>query len=403
MISSTIAVRYTLYDCLHMKLTVFVALDTHSQALEARVVRAVLKIVILGGVSGVIFSTVPEVAISDVVLIILTQTVFTLEYMLRLWIAPAIVEPLSSSALRARLRWVFSPIGLVDSAAILPIPIALLFHVEPSQATLFGVLWVFKLARYSPGLSVLGRVLQQEWEPLSSVLFAFLVVLLCSSVLMNVIEGSKQPQFFGSIPKSLWWSITTLTTTGYGDVIPSTAFGRVLGSIVMVCGISVFALLSGIIATGFAQEMKRMGFLRTWDLVAHVPIFHDAGPSIIAEVARRLKRRDASAGTVIIRKGDPGDCMYFIVSGEVCVQIEQKPLTLPEGAFFGEIALITGGRRTATAVALKHCTLLKLDIADFREIAAHHPELTEAIRSEAKRRIRELTVHVAPRHDTNPD
>src|SRR5213079_1451267 len=111
-----------------------------------------------------------------------------------------------------------------------------------------------------------------------------------------LIERGSQPQVFSSIPAALWWAIVTLTTTGYGDVTPLTPLGRMLAGIVMVSGILVFALWAGILATGFAEETRRREFLRTWDLVAKVPFFHDVGAAVIADVARLLRPRDYPAG-----------------------------------------------------------------------------------------------------------
>ena len=92
------------------------------------------------------------------------------------------------------------------------------------------------------------------------------------------------------------------------------SLGRMLAGIVMVSGILVFALWAGILATGYAEETRRREFLRTWDLVAKVPFFHKIGASVIADVARLLRPREYPAGAVIVRRGEPGDCMYFVAS-----------------------------------------------------------------------------------------
>ena len=97
--------------------------------------------------------------------------------------------------------------------------------------------------------------------------------------------------------------------------------------------------------------MRRHDFLRTWDLVAKVPYFEKLEAITIAEVVHLLKPIEFAAGTVVVRRGAPGDCMYFIVEGEVEIQVKPEPVLLAAGSFFGEIALITGGPRTATAVA----------------------------------------------------
>jgi voltage-gated potassium channel len=159
-----------------------------------------------------------------------------------------------------------------------------------------------------------------------------------------------------------------------------------LAGVVMIGGIACFALWAGILATGFAQEVRRQSFLETWGLVARVPLFRDAGASTIADVTRLLRRRDVQRGQEIIRKGDPGDCMYFVVGGEVEIRVEPGPVRLGAGGFFGEMALVTGEPRMATVAALSPSTLLVLDVADFLGMASSHPDLLRAIEDEAGRR-----------------
>ncbi len=179
----------------------------------------------------------------------------------------------------------------------------------------------------------------------------------------------------------------TLTTTGYGDVTPITPLGRILAGFVMVSGILVFALWAGILATGYAEELRRREFLRTWDLVAKVPFFHSVGASVIADVARLLRARDYPARAAIMRRGERGDCMYFIASGEVEVRLPPGTVRLAPGEFFGEIALLTGEPRNATVVAVQPCTLLTLDIVDFRQLLGRQPELARVVSEEAARRL----------------
>src|SRR5436853_4325543 len=186
---------------------------------------------------------------------------------------------------------------------------------------------------------------------------------------------------------ALWWGIVAITTTGSGYIVPHTIAGRALSGIVMVGGILIFALWTGIIVNGYAEELRRREFLRTWELVARVPFFHHIGASLIAEVSRLLRPHDFPAGSVIMRRGEPGDCMYFVVQGEYEVQLQTDSLRLGAGHFFGELALLTGDPRNATVVATQDCTLLVLDIVDFHELLARQPELARIIREEARKRL----------------
>jgi voltage-gated potassium channel len=309
---------------------------------------------------------------------------FFLEYWLRLAAAPGAPGALQRGRWRPRLAWAMSLGGVVDLVGALPGVLDLVF--SPRYASLFGFVWVFKLVRYTPGLAGLGRVVSHARHALLAVLLVFCIILLLAASLAYLLEREVQPEHFGSVPRALWWAIVTLTTTGYGDVIPMTPSGRVLSGFVMVAGVLVFALWAGILATGFTEETRRREFLRTWDLVATVPFFHDIGAAVIAEVARLLRPHDYPAGTVVMRRGDPGDCMYFIASGEVEIRVGAAPVRLGPGAFFGEVALLTGDPRNATVVATRRSTLLALDIVDFRGLLARQPDLARIIGDAAGRR-----------------
>jgi voltage-gated potassium channel len=308
---------------------------------------------------------------------------FIAEYLLRLIAAPAKPGHEHLPPWRARALWAVSPGGIFDLVCALP---GVLFMTERSWASFFGFIWASKYVRYSPGLASLGRVVRNERQSLFSVLLGFGVVLLTAASIAYLLEREANPAVFGSIPAALWWAIVTMTTTGYGDVVPTTVAGRILGGTVMTGGILVFALWSGILANGYAQELRRREFLRTWELVAKVPFFHNIGASLIAEVARLLRPRDYPAGAVVMRRGQPGDCMYFIADGEVEIQLPGQHVYLISGQFFGEVALLTGAPRNATVVATQPSTLLSLDIVDFHELLARQPELARIIHEEAQHR-----------------
>jgi voltage-gated potassium channel len=286
---------------------------------------------------------------------------------------------------RSRLAWMTTASGLFDLLGTMPGVLDIAF--SPKYASLYGFVWAFKPIRYSPGLASLQRVISRARHALLSVLLAFGIVLLAAASLAYLLERNAQPELFGSIPQALWWAIVTLTTTGYGDVTPITPAGRMLAGVVMVSGILVFALWAGILASGYADELRRREFLRTWDLVAKVPFFKNVGASVIADVARLLRARDYPMRAIIMRRGESGDCMFFIASGEVEVRLRPGTVRLGPGEFFGEIALLTGGPRNATIVAAQPCTLLTLDIVDFRQLLGRQPELARVVSEEAARRL----------------
>ena len=315
----------------------------------------------------------------------LTSAFFVAEFLWRLIASPGARGIEQRPGGRARLAWGLATGRLLDLLGALPSVLDIVF--ETRDAILFGLVWVFKRVRYAPGLVGLRWAIGNARQALLSVLLGFVVVLLAASSLEYLFECAAQPDAFGSIPAALWWGIVTMTNAGYGDSVPQTVPGRLLAGVVMVCGIMVLALVAGILATGFAQEMRRYAFLRTWNIVAKVPFFQTIGASVIAEVVRLLRPRDYPAGAVVVRRGEPGDCMYFIASGEVEIEVGPAPLRLGTGEFFGEIALLTGTPRTATVVAAEPCTLLRLDIVEFRELMGRQPELARVIYDAAHQRL----------------
>ena len=294
-------------------------------------------------------------------------------------------------AVQTHRGWIYvlSGRGLVDTVAAAAIPLALVFGANPKSAWLLGIFWMLKVVPGIPGLRQLRRVLVQESGPLFSVLVIFLMVLFLASVSVYYLERDVQPATFGSVPAALWWAIATLTTVGYGDVVPITTFGRLVAALVMICGLGVFGLWTGILATGFAAETRRDNFLKTWESVSKVPFFAALGPSAIADVTHMLRTMDLPPRTMIIRKGQVGDCMYFIASGEVEVDLPGKKVTLGDGAFFGEMALLGNNLRSANITTTRVSKLLVLDLVDFHMLMARHPDLAETIDAEAKRRALE--------------
>jgi voltage-gated potassium channel len=283
-------------------------------------------------------------------------------------------------------RYLASAEGLIDLAAALALPVGLLLAPRLRDVPLFAVVWTLRYVRHTTGLALLWRVMRRSRTGLLTIASVFLVVFVTASTLAYVFERHVQPEAFGSVPRAMWWAIVTLTNTGYGDLVPATLWARLLAGWVMVGGIVMFALQAGIIATAFREELERRHFLHAWDLVSAVPFFQGLGAAAIADIVRLVQTLDVAEGTVVVRRGEPGDAMYFIVSGEARVELAPQPVFLGPGSFFGEMALLFGMPRSATVTATKPCVLLVLDIADFRALAGRRPEIVDVIEAEGKRR-----------------
>lgn len=276
----------------------------------------------------------------------------------------------------------------VDVLAVV-VPFAAFLFVGGRDQSLYCAVWLLKPLRYSTFFRLLGRVMRNEARNLIGVTSIFGIVLFGAALAAYVIERDVQPDRFGSIPQAMWWAVVTLSTTGYGDEIPQSLAGRVLAGLVMMSGIGIFALWAGILATGFYEEVRRQDFVRNWQLVAAVPLFQRLGSAALVEIVRALRARVVPAGTVICRKGEAGDQMFFIVEGHVSVATP-SPVDLGAGSFFGEMALITGEPRSATVSATTEVSLLSLYAVDFQVLSSSNPDIADVIRKTAIER-REAT------------
>ena len=183
--------------------------------------------------------------------------IFSLEYICRLW---SCVENKTSSETngKARLKYIFSFSAIIDLIAILPSLLAFLFPtVDLRFVRALRIFRLLKFSRYSNSINTLLVVLWDQRKSLGAAFFILFIVLIISSSGMYIVEKDIQPDKFGSIPQSMWWSIVTLTTVGYGDVYPVTSMGKFFGSIIIILGIGTVALPSGILASAFTEYTRR--------------------------------------------------------------------------------------------------------------------------------------------------
>ncbi len=189
----------------------------------------------------------------------LVVSTFTIEYFLRLLVSDIIYQGISKS--KALLKTILSPISLIELVALLPFFIELFgtdITLEGSQSMRF--LLLLKIGKYFPSFTLIGDVLKKKKSILTAVIAIMLIVVVSASVFMYYIESSAQPEAFPNIPATLWWGVVTLTTVGYGDVYPITVAGRVLSSVVSVAGVGIVALPTGIISSGFLEELELRSF-----------------------------------------------------------------------------------------------------------------------------------------------
>lgn len=188
---------------------------------------------------------------------IISVLIFTIEYGLRIW--SCVENPAIKSGWRGRLSYIFSFWAIVDFLGIFPFYFTLL----TSDFGIIRILRVFRLfrlfraTRYAHALKLIRTVILEHKEELLLCFSFIFFTLFISSSVMYYLEHSIQPTKFSSIPATLWWGVITMTTTGYGDMYPMTPVGKFFGGIVLVLGIALFALPTGIIASGFMEQIRR--------------------------------------------------------------------------------------------------------------------------------------------------
>lgn len=183
--------------------------------------------------------------------------VFSLEYLLRIWTAPCLYPRLSPAG--ARLRYMISFMALIDLLAVLPFYLPRIFPLSLQALRLLRLgklLEVFKINRYTDALKTVASVFKRKSSQLLSSMFVILLLIVLASTLMFHAEHSVQPDKFRTILDSLWWSIATFTTVGYGDIYPVTSVGRFLSAILAFLGIVLVAVPTGIISAGFIEQQK---------------------------------------------------------------------------------------------------------------------------------------------------
>jgi len=322
---------------------------------------------------------------------LISVSVFTVEYILRVWSCIEDKDNDYSNPIIGRFKYIMSPMAIIDLLAFLPFYLTAFFAIDLRILRILRMLRLLKLTRYSPALSVVWAVITKQRRALIAAFFIMLVALLFTSSIIYLFEHKVQPEKFSSIPESMWWGLATLTTVGYGDVTPITNGGKIFAGMAMILAIGLAALPIGVIATGFSNEIQKHDFIVTWRLIAKVPLFFNLDADQIANIAGMLTPLLVPPGHRIVKEGDEADAMFFIISGEVEVGIEPNPVELRPGDFFGETGILRHSIRMADVTSKTECQMLKLSETNFNELIKKHPDLKTHVENVMESRMKDNT------------
>lgn len=227
-----------------------------------RALNAFIILLILLNVVAVMLETIPAIYLPNKAFFyyfdIISVVIFSIEYILRVW--SCVHEAKYRHPVYGRLRFMFTPGAIIDLLAILPFYLHVLVGLDLRILRilrLFRFLRLFRLTAYMKATRLLINVFRSVYNQLLLSLVLALTLIIISSSLVYFPEHVAQPDVFTSIPATIWWSVVTLTTVGYGDMIPVTVTGKIFTGVILLAGVAMFALPAGIITAGFLEQIRK--------------------------------------------------------------------------------------------------------------------------------------------------
>ncbi|MDR2222351.1 MAG: ion transporter [Flavobacteriaceae bacterium] len=255
-----------------IKRRVYELLHNDSVSIGNRIVQGGIILLILCNALSLIFESIPEVRKEHEIFFaqfnLFSVVFFSIEYVLRMWSISC--DERFNKPIIGRIKYAFTSMQLIDLFAILPFYLSFV-HFDLRILRLmrvFRLLRVFKIAKYISALAIVMNVFKRKANELAIAAFLLVFLLLIASTAIYYAENSSQPEAFSSIPDSMWWSVITICTVGYGDIYPVTLMGKIIGGVLAVIGIGFFALPTGIISSGFTEVLEERKEKRAQEALA---------------------------------------------------------------------------------------------------------------------------------------
>lgn len=266
---------------------------------------AVITAMIIINVVAVILFSVKSLQQEYLTTFLIIETVsavfFTIEWLLRVWSCVDRTEFYGQPALKARLRYAFSPLSIIDVVAIIPLYLSIFDVVSAQSLIALRLLRLLQLVRFYAPLIVLWRVIRYEAPAMLGAMFIVLILIVIAASGMYLVERTAQPEEFGSIPAAMWWAAVTVTTVGYGDVTPITVLGRIISVLIMILGIGLVALPAGMLASRFSEELhhRREEYRKRVDLALQDGEIDDTEAAGLKAAQREYMLTDQSANQIV--------------------------------------------------------------------------------------------------------
>jgi len=259
-------------------------------------------------VVAVIIESIPSIGRAYAIEFSLFETIsvgiFTVEYILRVWSAPEHAGERFKAPVLGRIRYMLTPMAIIDLLVILPFYLSFFVGLDLRVLRVVRLLRIARLTRYSSAMTLLFQVLRDEARNIGAALFVLIVLMVLAASAVYVAEHEAQPEVFGTIPQALWWAVITMTTIGYGDVIPITTMGRLFGGIIGIFSVGMVALPAGILASGFNEALhrRRRRFETLIDELLDVGPLDDESRQRLRDLQEQLGLNDSEAASFLAQR-----------------------------------------------------------------------------------------------------
>ena len=362
--------------------------EGQTQGGVSQIVEIVLILLISSNVLAVILETVPEIYQPNKVFFSAFETftvyTFAVEYIVRIWASVEDPRIGVKSPLTGRLRFALRPMSLIDLLSFAPYFVGLLTGgaLDLRALRILRLLRLLKIARYSQAMPAMLGVLYAERRALLGSFILLLCTVCITAEVMHVVEGPGQPKWFGTLPASMYWAITTLSTVGYGDAVPHTMLGKLVSGVTMVIGLVLFAMPIGIISVGFVNGLHRREFSITWSMVKRQPLFEDFPVEAVSGILDLMGASVVQDHTRIATAGQSAEKFYLIISGRARAEDDTGSWDLEAGDMIGEDAVSDGQTYSKSVTARTEMRLMVLPSEDLRRLCRKFPLLEQRIRNE---------------------
>ena len=353
-----------------------------------RFVEIGLIILITSNVIAVILETVPSIFNPNRAFFAafenITVYAFAAEYLIRLWASVEDPRIGSDKPFTGRLRFALRPMSLIDLLSFLPFFVTFFTGgvVDLRALRILRLLRLLKIARYSQAMPAMLGVLYAERRALLGSFILLLCTVCIAGELMHLVEGPGQPDWFGTLPSSMYWAITTLSTVGYGDAVPHTYLGKLIAGITMVVGLVLFAMPIGIISVGFVNGLHRREFSISWSMVKRQPLFEGFDVEAVSRIVDLMGATMVQDHTRVATAGQPAEKFFLIISGRARAEDDTGSWDLEAGDMIGEEALVDGADYAVSVTARTEMRLMVLPSEDLRRLCRKYPLLQQRILNE---------------------